>query len=681
MSEFLREADPARVIPAPGKNNLWYVDRGTDDVIIFIHGILSDSRGCWMASTDAPEHDRYWPELVARDRRFDRFSIFLAGYFTQTDAGSFGIEDCAQQLFDALGEATRPNEMAPLARKTLLFVCHSTGGIVTRYMLESRVSAFSSKTIGLALIASPSYGARLANTMSSLMKLYGQKLGQQLEWANWGLEDLDARFRLLLAERRIPRLVGAEAYENRFIVHKKWLPRFASPLVEKQSAARYFAPARQLPDTDHFSAVKPTAVDHPSHLFLCAFLRTLENQETEWGVKTQPANREPNAEPLRHFLYISTDKVDSLYGQLNRSAGKNVFEKLDAIRAELAIRKQLGTPQEPKDYFAGHIDAVWSGCDFNWFAEDTDAPIVSFSSVLDDARTLILLGSKAFMVGAEVKERATIRYADPQLWAKIANGDEAVFASAKLPKAVSHIGYNNTMTPRRIEVLARHFFSDSRFVIGSPICIALPTEKQNWEINLRGAVRFLSSPEELCDPVQRIHLIRKAAGRWMKYEDLQSYHLHILLPLVKWRKDWAMGFWIWNELDGYKGPDVPPEYRRISFAETRPLNEQQITLDAGVLVEGHLRCPLAVIESEILRLDSREIESKEGYVFVGLPVLLQNPVREINGVWLPDLDALRRVKLEIAKRILSWTGDLICAAANEQFGTNGPTLVDPKPEF
>lgn len=157
------------------------------------------------------------------------------------------MEDCAQQLFDALAEPTRPAEIPVLKRKTILFVCHSTGGIVVRYMIESRFDAFADKTIGLALMASPSYGARLADTLGGLSRLYRQKLGQQLEWGSWGLEDLDRRFKLLLSQHRIPHLIGAEAYENRSIFHRRWLPRFLNSVVVKESAARYFAPARQLP--------------------------------------------------------------------------------------------------------------------------------------------------------------------------------------------------------------------------------------------------------------------------------------------------------------------------------------------------------------------------------------------------------------------------------------------------
>jgi hypothetical protein len=337
--DFIRPVDECRTIPPPATNNLWYLDRNTEDVIVFVHGIFSDSRGCWLAEGE-PEHECYWPELVARDQRFDRFSIYLGGFFTAIDAERYGLEDCAQQLFDALGAPTRPAEIPVLERKTCWFVCHSTGGIVVRYMLESRTAAFANKTIGLALIASPSYGSRFANTLRGLSKLYRQKLGRQLEWRNWGLEDLDRRFGILLAERRIPRLIGAEAYENRFIFHRKWLPRLLPFVVERESASRYFPPARQLPGTDHFTTAKPDGANHPSHVFLCTFLRELTRQEKQWGLKEETSFTESNApfSPTLGFFpevlskTMSNPRYEDDLRRLDR-----VFDRASVINMETII--------------------------------------------------------------------------------------------------------------------------------------------------------------------------------------------------------------------------------------------------------------------------------------------------------------------------------------------------------
>ena len=53
---------------------------------------------------------------------------------------------------------------------------------------------------------------------------YKNQLGQQLQWGSWNLKDLDNRFRVLLSERKIPGLVGVEAYENKFIIRRRYLP-------------------------------------------------------------------------------------------------------------------------------------------------------------------------------------------------------------------------------------------------------------------------------------------------------------------------------------------------------------------------------------------------------------------------------------------------------------------------
>ena len=81
-----------------------------------------------MAHGAGQEHLYYWPELVARDERFDRFSIYLGGFYTEVDAGSFGLEDCAQQLFDAIRQPTKPGELPLIKRRTLVFVCTVPGG-------------------------------------------------------------------------------------------------------------------------------------------------------------------------------------------------------------------------------------------------------------------------------------------------------------------------------------------------------------------------------------------------------------------------------------------------------------------------------------------------------------------------------------------------------------------------
>jgi hypothetical protein len=149
----------------------------------------------------------------------------------------------------------------------LFFICHSTGGIVVRYMLERWASDFEAHPVGVALIASPSLGSAWADLAKQLATFYKQRLGLQLRQGSDSLNDLDERFRDLV-KRRPTMLLGGEAHENRFILHGCWLPPIRR-VVEPSSAGRgYWGAPVNLPGTDHFTAVKPRTLSDRPHTFV-----------------------------------------------------------------------------------------------------------------------------------------------------------------------------------------------------------------------------------------------------------------------------------------------------------------------------------------------------------------------------------------------------------------------------
>lgn len=268
---FSKKPSSLRIVPPSDVNNVWYEYRESDTAMVFVHGVLSDSRSCWLRSANKfVANDTYWPELVCRDERLEKPSIFLGGYYTDIASGPYDIDNCERELYQALRTPIEPGLRTPMDWKNLIFVCHSTGGIVTRYLLERRQTEFRDKKVGLVLIASPSFGARLADKLDWLVKFYKNELGKQLEWGNWSLRDLDGRFKDLVNDRKIPHLRGVEACENRFIIHRKWLPN-VTYVVDEESAGRYFGAAVMLPNTDHFTAVKPESFSHPAHRLLLEF--------------------------------------------------------------------------------------------------------------------------------------------------------------------------------------------------------------------------------------------------------------------------------------------------------------------------------------------------------------------------------------------------------------------------
>src|SRR5712664_49941 len=257
-------------IPASGTNNVWYEKNNSDTVIIFVHGIFSDSKDCWSyLDSKNPLNSQYWPELVKNDARFGHPAIFLGGYFTRIDSGPYDTRQAAGELRDAL------KQEGVLEKQNIIFIAHSLGGIVTRFLLLRNKDLFRGKRIGLALYASPSVGSPLANMLSFLSDYFGNKLAAELREDNPFLMDLDKDFRDLLYNPNSDpdnlKIVGAEGVENFFIIHRKWFLPDKRILVPESSASKYFGAPVYLRNTDHFSAVKPDNAHHPGHELLLTF--------------------------------------------------------------------------------------------------------------------------------------------------------------------------------------------------------------------------------------------------------------------------------------------------------------------------------------------------------------------------------------------------------------------------
>lgn len=244
------------------QNNTWHrIDENSDTVIVFVHGFSSNSASCWAAKNGV-----YWPDLVVSDERLPRASVFLGGYHTSLNSSHYAVQDCGRELIGALRRKGPKGETPVMSRKNLIFVCHSLGGIVTRYIFEAYREDFSTKRVGLCLMASPSIGSWYAAGLYPIAKLFRNRTAEQLSMFNDFLGDLDDRFMRLLELRPDESFIGAEAIEHNplFLSRLPWVPT----IVGKLSAGRYFAERRVLPKTDHSSIVKPSSHSHDSHEFL-----------------------------------------------------------------------------------------------------------------------------------------------------------------------------------------------------------------------------------------------------------------------------------------------------------------------------------------------------------------------------------------------------------------------------
>jgi hypothetical protein len=232
---------PKPAIPPEHRNNHWYRPEPSSDVaIVFVHGIFSDSHECWTSE----KNGAYWPEIVRKDPIFNGAGIYLAGYETYIKQRDYGVHEAAAEVFKAL------ERDGVLQKSNIVFICHSTGGIVTRYMLSHHWELFQSKNIGLALYASPTLGSRIADWVGGVAKALNQRLGFQLRRDSELLQNLHVRFKDKLGMAVDISLVGMELCETKGV--------YGEIVVNCDSAGAYFG-AEKLKNCNHFETVKPTA--------------------------------------------------------------------------------------------------------------------------------------------------------------------------------------------------------------------------------------------------------------------------------------------------------------------------------------------------------------------------------------------------------------------------------------
>jgi len=249
------------------KNNVWYNFNNSHTAIIFVHGIFSNSEDCWLSNKG-----KYWPKILNSDSRFGNPSIYLGGYYTDFSSGLYRISDAANELFSYLKVKSSNNLPPALEKPNLIFIAHSTGGLVIRYLLERNQEIFLNKNVGLVLLASPSRGSAWSNRLEWLHKYFGNKMAGQLARDNDFIVDLDARFADLISSKKLPNLVGIDIFENKFILPGTFFS--STYVVSPQDSASYFGAYRIVPDSDHFSIAKPNSVSDASHQFLYEFYET-----------------------------------------------------------------------------------------------------------------------------------------------------------------------------------------------------------------------------------------------------------------------------------------------------------------------------------------------------------------------------------------------------------------------
>jgi pimeloyl-ACP methyl ester carboxylesterase len=293
-----------------GLGGRWVRKPAGDSALVFVHGILSNAESCWRARDGA-----YWPELLKQEQeptpatKLKDLGIYVFSYRSDLFSGNYSLGDAVEGLNAYL------NLDGLFQLKTLIFVCHSMGGIVARQLLVTRRSAFVDLgiRIGLFLIASPSLGSDYVNLFSLFAKALGNSQAQALRFAdnNTWLNDLDRNF-INLKEGRKVVIVGQELVEDNFIIFSKLLRR---QVVRPFAGAKYFGDSIKIPGSNHFDIATPTNSDSFQHRLLVRFVRaTLESFDND-SRANQPRSLPLLEDALREFktMHRTIDEITYLH--------------------------------------------------------------------------------------------------------------------------------------------------------------------------------------------------------------------------------------------------------------------------------------------------------------------------------------------------------------------------------
>ena len=231
--------------------------------VIYVHGILSSGEICWRHQNGA-----YWPELLKNEPDFESLGIYVYTYQTGFGTGSYSLSNVVDDLKEHL-----INLDEVLSSNTIIFVCHSMGGIIVRKFLVERVQDLLDRNIevGLYLVASPSLGSDYANWLEPIAKVAGHAQAKALRFSddNQWLNDLDKTFQNLKESKRL-KLRGKELVEDKFVILKNF---WRKQIVPSFSGARYFGESFKVAGSDHSSIAKPKDKDEIQHRLLLKFLK------------------------------------------------------------------------------------------------------------------------------------------------------------------------------------------------------------------------------------------------------------------------------------------------------------------------------------------------------------------------------------------------------------------------
>lgn len=246
----------------------WERDTGSPKVIIFVHGLFSESPRAWSSK------DAYWPDLLKEDPGFEGWDILMANWYSTFLSAEHNIERVAKSLDEEL------RKFLGDGREEIVFVCHSLGGVVVRQILVANPWWVNDHKIGLFTLSTPVRGARLASKLAKVAETFHHAQALDLQLGSEALLRIEADFRLL-RETHPGKVTGKELFESHGIAPRNKALKLLDSvsllpkaLVGRETQGNTFGPAEEVPGTDHNSISRPPDQSATVYRRLAEFIRS-----------------------------------------------------------------------------------------------------------------------------------------------------------------------------------------------------------------------------------------------------------------------------------------------------------------------------------------------------------------------------------------------------------------------
>lgn len=224
-------------------------------VVVFIHGVLGDSRTTWGGTQDG----QGWPEIVFSDPSMPKADVLSVGFRSKPVSEGSNIEEIAVRTLSSIQD-----EGVFKDYENVIFVAHSMGGLITKRMLRIEQIDHPSnlqKTKAVLFFSTPSQGSDLSE-MASWVSGNPQFDNMRPADFNAFLQVLDNDWQGLKRSRSsdmpFPRVFCA--YETLSTSGMKVVPRSNSESACDETPIPF--------DKDHVGIVKPVSADDALHKYL-----------------------------------------------------------------------------------------------------------------------------------------------------------------------------------------------------------------------------------------------------------------------------------------------------------------------------------------------------------------------------------------------------------------------------